>query len=539
MATTTGTTRATTTGSGWCAAESEAAGAFSLRELWQAYVACRRRKRGTRDAQRYDQQLLDHLVDTRQALAARQWRPHPSTWFVTLHPKAREVHCAPFADRVVHHWLVPRLEAAFEPAFIHDSHSNRPGHGVHHAVDRLQGHLRRASANGKRPACYLQLDIANFFNTVDRRHLYRLIRHRLRRQAERGRMAWREAETLLWLTGRILAQEPAEAAIYQGAPSRRERVPRHKRLSLTPDGFGLAIGNLPSQLFANIYLNELDQFIKHRLRCKGYVRYVDDFVLVHRDASQLAQWRDDISAFLGDALGLRLRDGGRLDSVYRGVDFLGYIVRPRYRLVRNRVIQHLDERLYRAGRQLVRSSARGVALDLRKSPREALRATLASYLGHARHGAGWRLFQRVFRRHPWLNLLFTLHDGLCLQPRWQPPAVSGLRGQWRWFVRQWPQALVLVQTGHRFELYDRQAQVLAQSLGAPLDSVPRRPFAATLSLPLERLRGLRRHLRRQGVPHLFVAEEGHLPGGLKRRVVRLAWWPYQTPLPLWAEIQGV
>ena len=535
MATTTGTTRATTTGSGWCAAESEAAGAFSLRELWQAYVACRRRKRGTRDAQRYDQQLLDHLVDTRQALAARQWRPHPSTWFVTLHPKAREVHCAPFADRVVHHWLVPRLEAAFEPAFIHDSHSNRPGHGVHHAVDRLQGHLRRASANGKRPACYLQLDIANFFNTVDRRHLYRLIRHRLRRQAERGRMAWREAETLLWLTGRILAQEPAEAAIYQGAPSRRERVPRHKRLSLTPDGFGLAIGNLPSQLFANIYLNELDQFIKHRLRCKGYVRYVDDFVLVHRDASQLAQWRDDISAFLGDALGLRLRDGGRLDSVYRGVDFLGCIVRPRYRLVRNRVIQHLDERLYRAGRQLVRSSARGVALDLRKSPREALRATLASYLGHARHGAGWR----VFRRYPWLNLLFTLHDGLCLQPRWQPPAVSGLRGQWRWFVRQWPQALVLVQTGHRFELYDRQAQVLAQSLGAPLDSVPRRPFAATLSLPLERLRGLRRHLRRQGVPHLFVAEEGHLPGGLKRRVVRLAWWPYQTPLPLWAEIQGV
>ncbi|TQE98082.1 MAG: hypothetical protein FKY71_15705 [Spiribacter salinus] len=80
---------------------------------------------------------------------------------------------------------------------------------------------------------------------------------------------------------------------------------------------------------------------------------------------------------------------------------------------------------------------------------------------------------------------------------------------------------------------------MAQSLGAPLDSVPRRPFAATLSLPLGRLRGLRRHLRRQGVPHLFVAEEGHLPGGLKRRVVRLAWWPYQTPLPLWAEIQGV
>ncbi|MFW2133992.1 RNA-directed DNA polymerase [Ectothiorhodospira haloalkaliphila] len=539
MATTTGTTRATTTGSGWCAAESEAAGIFSLRELWQAYEACRRRKRGTRDAQRYDQHLLNHLVDTRQALATRQWRPHPSTWFVTLRPKAREVHCAPFADRVVHHWLVPRLETAFEPVFIHDSHSNRVGHGVLHAVERLQGHLRRASANGKRPACYLQLDIANFFNTVNRRHLYRMIRHRLRRQAENNRMAWREAEALLWLTGRILAQEPAEAAIYKGVPSRKERVPRHKRLSLVPDGFGLAIGNLPSQLFANIYLNELDQFVKHQLRCRGYVRYVDDLVLVHQHDRQLAQWRTDISAFLDASLGLQLRDAGRIDSVYRGVDFLGYIVRPGYRLVRNRVIQHLDERLYPAGRGLVQVTGSGVTLDLPKAPREALRATLASYLGHGRHAAAWRLFQRVFQRHPWLNLLFTVHDDLRLKPRWQPPAVSGLRGQWRWFIRQWPGALVLVQTGHRFEVYNHQAEDIAQRLHTPLDTVPRRAFASTLSRPLKHLKGLRRHLRRQGVPHLFVAEEGHLPGGLKRRVLRLAWWPCQPPLPPWGKTQGL
>lgn len=498
--------------------------------LWQAYEACRRRKRGTRDAQRYDQELLDHLVDTQQALATGQWRPHPSMWFVTLRPKMREVHCAPFADRVVHHWLVPRLEAAFEPVFIHDSHSNRIGHGVHHAVDRLQGHLRRASANGKRPAHFLQLDVANFFNSVDRRHLYRLIRERLRCVIRAGRMDPAEAEAVLWLTGRVLAQDPAQAAIYQGAPERRERVPGHKRLSNMPDGFGLAIGNLPSQLFANIYLNELDQFVKHRLRCQGYVRYVDDFVLVHRDARQLAHWRTEIEGFLQASLGLMLRDAGRLDSVYRGVDFLGYVVRPGYRLVRNRVIQHLEERL-RAARQILwRNGRNGCTLDLRREPRDRLRASLASYLGHSRHAAAWRLFQRVFQHHAWLRVLFTMHDSLRLQPCWLPPAVTSLRGQWRWFVREWPGLVVLVQTGHRFELYDHQARNLARWLTVALDPVPRPSFTATLSAPLPRLQGFRRALRRGGIAHLFLAEEGFLPGGLKRRVLRLAWWP-EHPQP--------
>jgi len=525
MATTTGTTRATTTGSGWCAAESEAAGIFSLRGLWQAYEACRRRKRGTRDAQRYDQELLDHLVDTQQALATGQWRPHPSMWFVTLRPKMREVHCAPFADRVVHHWLVPRLEAAFEPVFIHDSHSNRVGHGVHHAVERLKRHLCRASANGKRPAHYLQLDVGNFFNSVDRRHLYRLIGERLRRVIRAGQTDPAEAEALLWLTGRILAQDPAQAAIYQGAPERGERVPEHKRLSNMPDGFGLAIGNLPSQLFANIFLNVLDQFVKHRLRCQVCVRYVGDFVLVHRDAGQLAHWKTEIEGFQEVSLGLMLRDSGRLNSLYRGVDFLGYVVRPGYRLVRNRVIQHLEERPHAARQVLWRNERNGCTLDLRREPRDRLRASLASYVGHGRHAAAWGLFQRVFQRHAWLRVLFTMHDSLRLQPRWLPPAVTSLRGQWRWFVREWPGLAVLVQTGHRFELYNDQARSLARWLTVALDPVPRQSFTATLSAPLTRVQGFRRALRQCGIAHLFLAEEGFLPGGLKCRVLRLAWWP--------------
>ena len=538
MATTTGTTRATTTGFGWCAAESDVAGLFGLRELWCAYEACRRRKRGTRDAQRYDQLLLDHLVDTQQALATGQWRPHHTTWFITLRPKAREVHCAPFADRVVHHWLVPRLEAVFEPVFIYDSHSNRQGHGTHLAVNRLQGHLRQASANGKRQAHYLQLDIANFFNSIDRRLLYRIVQRRLQRCVQAGGIPDSEGRAMLWLSGRILAQAPAQGATYQGAEERRERVPPHKRLSQCPPTQGLAIGNLPSQLFANVYLNELDQFIKHQLRCSGYVRYVDDFVLVHTNPEQLADWRERIATFLQDTLGLRLRDAGQLASVYRGVDFLGYLVRPGYRLVRNRVIAHLNEKLAGYRRALWREARHGITLDLRREPREALRATLASYLGHVRHASAWRHIQRVMARHDWVHNLFALHDDYRLLPRYLPPSVSGLRSQWRWFVQQWPEALVLVQTGQRFEVYEHHAHALAHQLNSSLDTPPRKPFAATLSLPLQRLRGVRHRLRRQGQSHLFVAEEGYLRGGLKRRVLRLAWWPRQPNLPLWHNMQG-
>jgi len=444
MATTTGTTRATTTGSGWCASDSDAAGPFSFRELWRAYGACRRRKRSTRDAQRYDQHLLDHLVATQQALVEGEWRPHRAQWFVSVRPKVREVHCAPFADRVVHHWLVPRLGAVYERVFIHDSHSNRAGHGTHYAVDRLQKHLRSASANGRHPAWYLQLDIRNFFNCVDRRLLYRLIRDRLSRDVASGRVPAVEGRAVLWLTGRILAQEPAEAACYMGDPARRERVPAHKRLAETPPGIGLAVGNLPSQLFANIYLNERLQHIKPRL------------------------WNETDTA---------------------------------------------------------------VHLDLPASTRESARATLASYLGHFRHARAWRLSQRVFANHPWLKSLFILREGLQLQPRWQPPAVIGLRSQWQWFRRQWSEAVVLIQVGRDCEVYEADVACLQRHGAGPTPAdQPRPPFQNSARLPLKRLRGLRRRLRMLGVAHVFVAEEGFLPGGLKRRVLRLGWWPRQSEL---------
>ena len=184
------------------------AGVFSFRALYQAYIACRVGKRGSRSAQRYDLRLLDNLIDTATALQRNAWRPSRSVCFVSRQAKPREVHAAEFSDRVVHHLLVPRLEALYEPVFIHDSDSNRVGKGTHAAVDRRQTFMRQVSRNGQRPAWYLQLDIASFFPRIDRRILYRLLQRRLAKAVAREQLTRAEALQLTDLCRVILSAEP-------------------------------------------------------------------------------------------------------------------------------------------------------------------------------------------------------------------------------------------------------------------------------------------------------------------------------------------
>jgi RNA-directed DNA polymerase len=525
MATTTTTIRATTTTFVSCAAESGRADAFSFAALYRAYQACRRRKRGTRNAQRYEIRLLDNLADTLQALRNGAWRPSRSVCFVTRTPKAREIHAADFADRVVHHLLTPRLEALFEPVFIHDSYANRVGKGTHAAVDCLQTFMRRVSCNGKRAAWYMQLDIRNFFNSIDRRLLYRMLLKRLARSVRSGRLERTEAGRLAWLVRTILAHEAGKDTVRRGPASGFDLVPPHKRLAHAAPGTGIPIGNLTSQFFANVYLNELDQFVKHRLKAAHYLRYVDDFILVHQERAVLERWRSEITAFLRERLSLALRGEVKLCPVSSGADFLGYIVRPGYRLVRHRVIGSLRQRLTSLERQMVRNDKGGSSLLLKPERRDMLRSTLASYLGHFKHADTFRLRSALWRRYPWLGDVFELLPDGGLLPLWEPQSVTSLRSQWRYFRRLRPTDLLLLQIGDCFELYDGDARSMAARLGISLAEHNRPGFSAVMSQPLRLLRAFRARLRRLGLAHAFVAEEGHLKKAGKRRVLRLCWRP--------------
>jgi hypothetical protein len=334
---------------------------------------------------------MDHLLVLQRELEAGAWSPRPSTCFIATRPKAREIHAPDFADRVVHHWLVPQLEQVYEPGFIHDSYANRAGKGTHAAVRRLQAFARQVDS-GQGGGWFLQLDVHNFFNSIHRPTLWAMLRTRLARAGL--------PETVRRATHALLRQAPLAAGVdIRGTAAERAQVPPHKRLANAAPACGLPIGNLSSQFFANVYLDALDQFVKHTLKAPRYLRYVDDFVLVHRDRAQLEAWRDAITAFLGRELRLSLKPEIRLAPLGEGIDFLGYVVRPTHTRVRTRVLEHAQAALRAWEREhVVRRGLRVTPADLRR-----LSSVWASYSGHFRHADAHRLQARLFKRYPWLT----------------------------------------------------------------------------------------------------------------------------------------
>jgi len=363
---------------------------IALRDLYSAWREARRGKKPSRDQLNFDSRSIDNLIGIRNRLNDLSWRPSAPTCFIATAPKAREIHAPAFADRIVHHYLVPRLEAIYEPTFIHDSFSNRSGKGTHAAVDRLRRFVREVDS-GQGGGFYLQLDIRNFFNSIDRARLYALMKRRM----ERAGLALPIRRAVHALLNHSVDRT---GVIYACTEAERAAVPLHKRLENSAPGCGIAIGNLSSQFFANVYLDRLDQFVKHTLKAGRYVRYVDDFVLVHRDLVQLDAWRLEIQAFLTRELGLDLKADQRLRPLAAGIDFLGYVIFPTHTVVRRRVISHAREKLAAWERRHVR----GREITTRRSALEQLRSVYASYAGHFSHASSYRLRCQLFDRFWWL-----------------------------------------------------------------------------------------------------------------------------------------
>jgi RNA-directed DNA polymerase len=492
---------------------------FGLHALWRAYRACRKGKRTSRDTQAYEASLLDKLVNSRDALAKPLaqggWRPSRTFSFVVSRPKLREIHAAPFADRVVHHVLVDRLARLFEPVFIHDSYANRLGKGTHAAIDRLQGFMRQASAGASQEAFVLQLDIANFFNSIHRPTLFRLLQHRLARALRGGTLDAAEATALQDHCRALLSADPTVGVRRRGSPKVFDQVPPHKRLGGQGPARGLPIGNLTSQFFANVYLNELDQYVKHQLKARWYVRYVDDFVLLHPDPAQLLVWRSQIETFLHERLSLKLKTLAAPHPLQQGTDFLGYVTRPFYRLARRRVVKRLQTCLHTFERQHVRPHV----LSLPQAARERLRAQLSSFTGHLRHANSLRLWQRTQACHPWLSQVFGPSGGIRLgAPRWQPTDVTNLATQHAYFATLHLGTRVLMQVGRHW--------MLAGSCppGLPPGQTVQRPnLGPCTEWPLAWLPALRCDLKAAGIGHQIVSQTGHFKTGFKQRTLTHLW----------------
>lgn len=217
---------------------------------------------------------------------------------------------------------------------------------------------------------YLQADIKSFFTSIDHQVLYSLITKKIKN------------EEILWLVRTIIFHDCVRDVPpkIQSPATLFAKLPAEKSLFKVPKGKGLPIGNLTSQFFANVYLNELDQFVKHKLKAKYYLRYVDDFIILSSDKKELEDFRCKIEEFLRNRLRLRLHpQKQKISQIKNGIDFVGYFIKPDYVLVRRRVI---GEYRYRLARHLKKSS-------------KNWQQTRSSYFAHFQWANSWGLRKKT------------------------------------------------------------------------------------------------------------------------------------------------
>lgn len=300
---------------------------FTFTDLTNAYFDCRKRKRNTQSALAFELNLERNLYQLYEDLKDGNYTPGKSICFVITKPKYREVWAAEFRDRIVHHLFYNKVSPRFYASFIADSCACIPGRGTLYAAKRLEAKIRSATQNWTNPCYYLKCDLANFFVAINKQILHQQLRAKIHEP-------W-----WLNLAEVILFHDPRLNYELRGNPALIENVPEHKRLALQPRSNGLPIGNLSSQFFANIYLNELDQFIKHKIGAKHYIRYVDDFVILHPSAQWLNNALSQINEFLPNKLKANLNPKKTiLQPVDRGVDFVGQVIKPWSRYTRKRTI---------------------------------------------------------------------------------------------------------------------------------------------------------------------------------------------------------
>jgi RNA-directed DNA polymerase len=377
-------------------------GLFSFENIYNSYIECRKNKRNTINALKFEQNLDQNLQELYYSLKNRTFEPGRSVCFIVLKPKPREVFAADFRDRIVHHLIVGFLEKIFEPLFSKNSFACRKNKGTHKAVKHLQRDMRKitGSNTGKKRAFYLQLDIKNFFMSINKKILFSLIKKRVE-DCSGWKLDFKK--DLLWVTKKIIFHDPTNN-FFQKTPFLVKFVPCHKSLINVSNAKGLPIGNYSSQFFANVYLNELDAFVKRELDCSYYVRYVDDFILLSNSKEELLEWFWKIKDFLKSNLLLDLKTEVKLLPLSNGIDFLGYITKTNSVFVRKRVLKNFRNKLDSAKRFLGDNNLS--FFEKGSFEEKDFQATFSSYLGHFKHADSYRLKQKILEDYPFTKKYF-------------------------------------------------------------------------------------------------------------------------------------
>ena len=343
-----------------------------LSELFLSYYSARANKRNTCSQIRFERDLSRNLIELWEDIASFRYRVGRSMCFIINRPVKREVFAASFRDRIVHHLLYRYLMPIFEPTFIYDSYSCRVGKGTLFGIDRLEHHIRSVSRNYTRPCYVLKLDILGYFMSIDRTVLHWIVMDTLQRKGRTDDVLFPYVADLL---PKVIFNDPTRGCYRKGSPQDWDGLPLSKSLFHARPGCGLPIGNLTSQLFSNIYLNGLDQFVKRELGCRHYGRYVDDFYLVDASPERLLSCVVPIRMFLKEDLHLTLHPRKLyLQEQAKGVPFLGCVLKGGRRRLSRRASRLMRERLLEV-------------LTREENPFQ-VRSVVNSYRGHCLHSAG-------------------------------------------------------------------------------------------------------------------------------------------------------
>lgn len=307
---------------------------LTLESLFDAYFDCRRHKRNTLHQLAFEADLERNLMALWYDLRSGNYQIGRSIAFVVTYPKAREVWAASFRDRIVHHLIYNAICGRFYARFIRDSYACIPTRGAHDGCRRVSGFARSVTRNWTRPAFVLKADVASFFTNINHGILLDILRPLV-------------PEAWLWdLICQVVHHNPRENAVFRSTKRLFNLVPPHKSLLHAPHERGLPIGNLTSQFFANVYMNELDQFAKHALRAKYYGRYVDDVIMFDESASVLNEHYERMEIFLRDHLGLRLHPHKKkLHPAAQGIDFVGFVIKPNRTYLRNMSLSRCKQKI--------------------------------------------------------------------------------------------------------------------------------------------------------------------------------------------------
>lgn len=329
---------------------------YSFANLHLAYLKARRSKRYNQDILQFGFNLEANLLRLRDELKHETYRHGSYKKFTAHDSKKRHIMAAPFKDRVMHHALCNIIEPIFDPCFIFDSYACRKNKGTHAAISRL----RKFTINQNYPHLYVfKGDICKYFNSVDHEILFDLIREKIR-------------------------EEPMLRLIWLIIDSANQKT-----------GKGIPIGNLTSQLFANIYLNKLDQHIKHSLRVKKYIRYMDDFLIFDTNKHKLTLLKEQIGAYLSHELELELHPRkSTIFPVRLGVDFLGYVFFKDQIRLRKSTLKRFMKRTNNNLKRLANGQLSDT--DFARS--------IESWRGYAKHAHTWQLRRSLAMRYGLFHL---------------------------------------------------------------------------------------------------------------------------------------